>query len=77
MLDDLRVPHQVQEKEEISMMATSMKFRALTRNALDGPFKVMRRLVVRNATERTLSYMDNHTLRDVGLTRFEIVNAIR
>ena len=59
------------------MMANSLKFRAFTRNALDGPLNAMRRLVVRNAAERTLSYMDNHTLRDVGLTRFEIINAIR
>jgi uncharacterized protein YjiS (DUF1127 family) len=27
---------------------------------------------VRNAAERTLSYVDNHTLRDVGLTRFDV-----
>ena len=62
--------------QEISMIATSMKFRALTRNVLGGLLTAVHRRIVRNATERTLSYMDDRMLRDVGLTRFEIYNAL-
>ena len=53
-------------------MDTTMKFRKHTRNALGGLLTVVRRRIVRNAAERTLSYVDNHTLRDVGLTRFDV-----
>ena len=63
--------------QEIPMMVTAMRFRALVRIALDGPLTAMRRRIVRNATERTLTYMDDHLLRDVGLTRFDINYAIR
>jgi len=63
--------------QEISIMVASIKFRALARYALDGPLIAIRRRIVRNATERTLVYMDDHLLRDVGLTRFEINYAIR
>ncbi len=59
------------------MIVTSMNFRALTRNVLEGPVMAMRSFIIRNAAERTLDYMDDRMLRDIGLSRRDIDNAVR
>jgi uncharacterized protein YjiS (DUF1127 family) len=62
-------------------MSIHLRFGALASerlaHTLERPLRALRRRIERNAMRRSLCYLDDHTLRDIGMTRAEFSEAVR
>jgi uncharacterized protein YjiS (DUF1127 family) len=63
------------------MTSSSSRIHRLDATGLSGaftrPIAALRRRIRRDATRRTLMNLDDHLLRDIGLTRGNIEDALR